>query len=147
MTTLPPPRSALVGRITDPERLPGGAALIAKATRKGSLRWFLWATTGTVTKPVKTIAATESPDGKAVFEDRSFARVHLKAAHPDGRAYVIRYTEEHPEKWKADASYVLRREHICTLEDGSEHRWVTDSPTFDAVTVSDLKNYTKETVT
>jgi hypothetical protein len=145
MTTLLP--SAVVGRITDPERLPGGARLIASATRKGSLRWFVWATAGTITKPVKVVAATESADGKAVFEDRLFPRVHLKARHPDGRAYVVRYIEAQPEKWSADAAYVLRREHVCLLEDGSEHRWTTERPAFDAVSVSALKDYTKETET
>lgn len=134
--------SAVVGRITDPDHLPGGAATIAKATRKGSLRWFVWATAGTITKPVKTVAATESADGKAIFEDRPFRRVHLKAVHPDGRAYVVRYIEERGA-WKADVAYVLRHDHACTLEDGSRHEWRTERPYFDAVSVSDLKHYTK----
>jgi hypothetical protein len=134
--------AAVVGRITDPDALPGGAALIAKATRKGSLRWFMWATAGTITKPVKTVAATEAPDGKAVYEDGTFARVHLKATHPDGRAFVVRYVEERGA-WKADAAYVLTKTHRCTLEDGSTHEWTTEHATLDAATVSELKDYTK----
>jgi hypothetical protein len=134
----------MVGRVVDPAALPGGAALIAKAVRKASLRWFLWCTVGTLTKPVKTVAASESPDGKAVFEDGTFRRVHVKGVHPDGRAFVVRYVEAKADQWSSDAAYVLRRNHVATADDGEVIEWRTERPTFDAVTVSDLKHYTKD---
>ena len=153
-----PPRAGMVGRIVDPATVPGGAALVAKAARAGSLRWFVWFSRGATVKPVKIVAASESPDGKAVFEDRSFATIFVKGRHVDGRRFAVRYVETKPGTWSADTAIVLTHEHSCTLpperlslsdptkvtEGGEVYRWTTERPYFDTVPVSQVKQYTKE---
>jgi hypothetical protein len=131
---------SMVGRC-GPDGLPGGAVAVLKVAAKAG-GWFTWTTEGTVTKPVKTVAAKDSPDGKAIFEDRPFARVHIKGRSRDGRRFVLRYILN-GDKWTVDATYILTHEHEATTDDGETIRWTTEKPSFDAASVAEVKAYVK----
>lgn len=125
----------MVGRITDAGSLGGGAKALLVACRKAG-GWFSWATAGTITKPVKIVAAKESGDGKAVFEDRPFERVLVKGRHHDGRRFVVQYVDS-----KAETAYVLSHHHEVTLEDGHPWTWRTERPYWRSASVSEVKTY------
>jgi hypothetical protein len=111
-----------------------------KAARKAG-GWFTWSTVGTVTKPVKTVAAKDSGDGKAVFVDREHERLLVKGVHLDGRRFVVQYVEGADTGMKQESAYVLNDQHIATTDDGEVVTWVTPRPTWVAASVSEVKRY------
>ena len=147
-------RPHVVGRLMAPEALPGGVAAIFKACRKAG-GWYVWATVGRIVKPVKTVAATESGTGSAVYEDRPFLRVLAKGLHADGRRFVAEYVRDGKGTWKAESGYVWTSEHECvapgyldstllaaaTETAGTVFRWTSPRPAFRRVSSSELKGY------
>ena len=145
---------AVVGRLMAPEALPGGVATIFKACRKAG-GWYVWATVGRITKPVKTVAAAESGTGSAVYEDRPFLRVLAKGLHDDGRRFVAEYVRDSKGAWKAESAYVWTTEHEAkapgyldstivanaTESAGTVHRWTSPRPAFRRVSSTHLKGY------
>lgn len=113
----------------------GGAVALVKAARKAG-GWFTWSTVGTVTKPVKTVAAKDSGDGKAVFVDRDHERVLVKGIALDGRRFVVQYVEG-----KQETAYVLDTRHRAETDDGEVVEWETRRPTWRPATVSEVKRY------
>lgn len=99
----------MVGRIedeTDIAGLPGGAALILKAARAAG-GWHCWATRGVLMLPVKVVAAKDSADGKAVYEDRPHERVLVKGRSSDGwQRMVVQYVK-HRGSWTVASAYVF----------------------------------------
>lgn len=145
-------RGALVGRVLDAGTLPGGVALVMKAARKAG-GWFVWASSGTLRKPVKVLEAKEAPDGKAVYEERTFERVLVKGEHCDGRRFVAAYVLE-KQGWKADHAYVWTRRMRClapgnllffsdldSATPSTPHEWDIEEPAWRSATLTEVKEY------
>ena len=149
---IPAPR--VVGRraAPDPVTLPGGVVLLLKACRTAG--FFAWVTEGRIVKPVKVVAAKDSGTGSAVYEDRDFERLLVKGRHRDGRRFVVQYLVDGSGQWKTESAYLLTRHHegvapgplrswtdTKTEEPGTPVEWVSETPSFDAASVTAVKAY------
>lgn len=144
----------VVGRraAPDPVTLPGGVVALLKKCREAG--FFAWVTEGRIVKPVKITAAKDSPDGAAVYEDRAFERLLVKGRHGDGRGFVVQYLVDGKGGWKAESSYLRTREHhgvtpgpllswtdTSTEQPGEPLSWVSEQPSYDAASVTEVKAY------
>lgn len=140
----------VVGRC-GPEDLPGGAVALLKAARKAG-GWYAFTTAGTITKPVKILAAKDN-GGTAVYEDRPFPRLLVKGRGPDGRRFVVQYLKT-GERWACETAYVHTTEHRCEApgaltswtdtkksEPSTPHRWTTEEPLMRAASIAEVKAY------